>query len=138
MTKQLPVGTLALVGIVVGCSSGDGMGYGYGASGPSNGPTSATNTCTASSATATTDVFAMDDSFEPSCIKVTVGQTVTWTNDGANQHTVTSDSGAPAAFDSGTLNAGQSFSHAFSSAGTYGYHCKFHASMGMVGTVIAQ
>jgi plastocyanin len=43
--------------------------------------------------------------------------------------------GGNAAFDSGTLNAPASFDHVFTSAGTVGYHCNFHQSMGMVGTV---
>jgi plastocyanin len=41
-----------------------------------------------------------------------------------------------APFDSGTLSAPASFDHVFSSAGTVGYHCTFHVSMGMVGTVV--
>jgi len=39
-------------------------------------------------------------------------------------------------FDSGTLSAPASFDHVFPSAGTVGYHCTFHVSMGMVGTVV--
>ena len=41
----------------------------------------------------------------------------------------------PAGFDSGTLNAGASFSRTFSTAATIGYHCTFHRSMGMTGTI---
>jgi plastocyanin len=40
-----------------------------------------------------------------------------------------------AAFNSGTLNAPATFVHAFPNAGTVGYHCIFHVSMGMTGTV---
>ncbi len=39
-------------------------------------------------------------------------------------------------FDSGTLTAPASFSHAFPTAGSVGYHCNFHESLGMVGTVV--
>jgi plastocyanin len=39
-------------------------------------------------------------------------------------------------FDSGTLSAPASFDHVFPVAGTIGYHCNFHQSMGMVGTVV--
>ena len=38
-------------------------------------------------------------------------------------------------FNSGSLTAPASFSHAFPTAGSVGYHCNFHESMGMVGTV---
>jgi plastocyanin len=39
-------------------------------------------------------------------------------------------------FNSGTLTAPNSFDHVFPTAGTVGYHCNFHRSMGMVGTVV--
>jgi plastocyanin len=41
-----------------------------------------------------------------------------------------------ASFDSGSLAAPASFDHVFASAGTFKYHCTFHVSMGMVGTVV--
>ena len=40
-----------------------------------------------------------------------------------------------AAFDSGTLGAPADFVHFFTTAGAVGYHCRFHVSMGMTGTV---
>ena len=40
------------------------------------------------------------------------------------------------AFDSGTLTAPATFDHVFATAGSFGYHCTFHRSMGMVGTVV--
>lgn len=39
-------------------------------------------------------------------------------------------------FNSGTLTAPANFSHVFPTAGTVNYHCNFHVSMGMVGTVV--
>ncbi|HEY3214915.1 MAG TPA: hypothetical protein VGK93_00335 [Candidatus Eisenbacteria bacterium] len=42
---------------------------------------------------------------------------------------------ANGSFDSGTLDAPALFTHAFSTAGTFGYHCIFHRSMGMTGSV---
>ena len=39
-------------------------------------------------------------------------------------------------FNSGSLGAGGVFDHVFPTAGTVGYHCNFHVSMGMVGTVV--
>ena len=38
-------------------------------------------------------------------------------------------------FDSGALNAPASFIRSFPAAGTVDYHCTFHVSMGMIGTV---
>jgi plastocyanin len=44
--------------------------------------------------------------------------------------------GGSSAFDSGTLNAPATFAHTFATAGTFGYHCTFHQSLGMVGSVV--
>ena len=38
-------------------------------------------------------------------------------------------------FSTGSLNAPASFVHVFPTAGNVGYHCEFHVSMGMTGTV---
>ena len=38
-------------------------------------------------------------------------------------------------FDSGTMNAPATFVHTFPTAAVVGYHCRFHVSMGMTGTV---
>src|SRR4051812_12573529 len=56
-------------------------------------------------------VTIQDFQFQPANINVQVGDTVMWTNSGRTAHTVTSDSNA---FDSGRLNAGQTFSFTFS------------------------
>ena len=69
--------------------------------------------------------------FAPATITVAVGATVTWVNDDGSKHTVTADN---ASFDSGSLNAGASFVHTFTVAGTYAYGCDFHGNMR--GTVI--
>jgi plastocyanin len=43
--------------------------------------------------------------------------------------------GNPPAFDSGSLTAPAQYVHTFAAASVVGYHCTFHRSMGMVGTV---
>ena len=65
--------------------------------------------------------------FTPSELKVKVGDTVTWTNKDSAPHTVTSDSGSELA--SQSLSKGQTYSHTFSQAGTYSYHCSIHTGM---------
>lgn len=42
----------------------------------------------------------------------------------------------PETFTSGDLVMGTPFTHTFNTAGTYGYRCFYHSSMGMTGTVI--
>jgi plastocyanin len=60
-----------------------------------------------------------------------VGDTVTFTNDGAVAHTVTATSGAK--FDSGSLEPGKTFKFTAEKAGTVSYVCTIHP--GMQGTI---
>ena len=69
--------------------------------------------------------------FAPNVVIIPVGTTVRWTNDGAVNHTVTSDTPL---FDSGTMAPGASFEYRFDVPGTYPYHCTLHP--GMTGKVI--
>lgn len=129
---------LTLMGflLITGCG-GSSSGSGYGSNNNNNN-----SGCTVSNATATTSVSASDANgdyvFTPSCIKISSGQTVIWTNSGTMTHTATSDSGAPVTFDSKNLSPGQTFSLKFTTPGTIGYHCTYHVSLGMKGTVIVQ
>ena len=82
----------------------------------------------AGGSTAATDanVSIVFRSYQPSQLTVLAGQTVVWRNSGLGPHTVTSDAGQ---FDSGTLQAGATFSYTFSVAGTYLYSCRIHPTM---------
>ena len=81
-----------------------------------------------------------DTAFQPNPVQVSVGDTVTWTNDDTQPHTVTSgQNGQPdGKFDSSPnfnplLAPGQTFEHTFTEAGQYPYYCALHPNM--VGTV---
>src|SRR5215212_5397318 len=74
----------------------------------------------------TTTVSIKDVAFNPSNTTIAPGTTVTWVNNDQTAHTVTANDGA---FDSGTLQPGQSYSFAFDKAGTYAYHCNIHPDM---------
>jgi plastocyanin len=78
-----------------------------------------------------TAVSAQDNSFSPGTLEVRVGDTVTFTNDGGIDHTVTATSGAQ--FDSGSLAPGATFKFTAVKAGTVSYVCTFHP--GMQGTI---
>jgi plastocyanin len=78
-------------------------------------------------------VSIVNFAYDPSPLTVHVGDTVTWTNNDGTAHTVTSSDGS---IQSGTLQSGQSFSYTFTTAGTFDYHCEFHANM--TGQVIVQ
>lgn len=82
-------------------------------------------------------VAAIDDEFRPTPVTVIVGTTVVWTNQGQNPHTVTANDRA---FDSGTLESGQTFSVSFDQVGQVPYYCQIHGQpgSGMIGVVIVQ
>ena len=91
---------------------------------------------------AATSVSIVDFSFQPSSVTISAGESVIWTNNGQAAHTVTADNGS---FDSSPncpsnlsdcMQPGDSYTHTFSSAGTFAYHCKVHPSM--TGTVVVE
>ena len=72
------------------------------------------------------------DCFLPAYITVDPGTKVTWINDDAAAHTITSgnpDNGPEDVFDSGLFMAGESFSFDFNSPGEYEYFCMVHPWM---------
>ena len=85
-----------------------------------------------------------DKAYSPNPINVKVGDTVTWTNDDSQPHTVTSgkDSSDPdkgKVFDSSPnfnplLSPKQTFQHKFTTAGEIPYFCQLHPTM--VGKVV--
>lgn len=61
-------------------------------------------------------------------VRIDPGDSVTWTNRGEVLHTVTSRRGAPQRFNSGEVDSGQTFTRAFTKAGTYDYLCTLHST----------
>jgi nitrite reductase (NO-forming)/hydroxylamine reductase len=64
--------------------------------------------------------------FQPHTLVVATGATVTWQNNDAVAHTVTSGEGR---FDSGQIAAGDSFTQQFDQPGNFQYHCDNHPAM---------
>jgi plastocyanin len=79
-------------------------------------------------------VTIRDFSFTPADLTVSVGDTVTWTNDDDFAHTVTSSDDL---FDSGDLAGGQTFEFTFTEPGRYPYVCNIHPNMTATVTVEA-
>lgn len=98
--------------------------------------TSSTGTAENSGANlpASYDIQIKGFAFSPSALSIKVGDGVTWTNMDSAPHTITSDSGNE--LDSETLSKGNNYSHTFTTAGTYEYHCGFHP--GMKATIIVE
>jgi plastocyanin len=77
--------------------------------------------------------------YSPSVVTVVIGvnNTVTWTNNDANSHTVTPvNPGASGWTSSGTLSPGATYSFTFTVAGGYDYMCQYHNFM--TGTVFVK
>ena len=64
--------------------------------------------------------------FKPPAVTAKTGAAVTWTFKDSFAHTVTADDNS---FDSGSKQAGATFAHTFTRAGTFAYHCTIHPSM---------
>jgi len=77
----------------------------------------------------------VDYAFQPATITINQHETLTWTNTGASNHTVTADDGT--SFDSGSLSNGDVFANLFETAGTFKYHCSIHPDR-MQGTIIVK
>jgi plastocyanin len=78
------------------------------------------------------DQVNIDDfAFVPLTLTVKAGSTVTWTNRDEEPHTVAASDGS---FHSPGMGTGATFSHTFSTAGTFDYVCSIHPMMR--GTVV--
>ena len=75
----------------------------------------------------TVNVTIQNFSFNPSNITVVIGvnNTVTWTNHDAVTHTVTGNDGSWG----GGVAPGATYTHTFTTAGVFDYHCSIHTYM---------
>lgn len=71
-------------------------------------------------------ISVVDRSFQPSAVEVVAGDTVSWSNDDSEGHTVTAVDGS---FNSGVLTVGDEFYASFGTAGTFDYFCAIHPEM---------
>jgi plastocyanin len=76
-----------------------------------------------------TRVSAVDFGFMPSVIRIRVGQTILWRNDGREQHDISGDD-----WHSGAMEPTIEHRETFGFAGTFNYRCSIHPDM--TGTVI--
>lgn len=121
-TKNTSRGLLLLVCsslFILSCNKGTNSGYGSNNNNPP-APASSGNNITISNM-----------QFGTNSLTVKAGTTVTWTNGDNVAHTVTADDGS---FGSADLNNGNTYSHLFSSTGSFPYHCIHHS--GMKATVV--
>lgn len=81
-----------------------------------------------------TSIAIQNFAFSPPHVQVHVGQTITWTNDDTEKHTVTFDS---LHVDSGLMVRGATFSYTFTKVGDFTYRCTLHPAMIAKITVVA-
>jgi plastocyanin len=96
-------------------------------------PTASLTSATASMAQTNAQVVIDNFTFTPDIITVTVGTTVTWSNQDDTPHTVTA---ADKRFASKGLDTGDQFAYRFTAAGVYTYFCSIHPVM--IGHIIVQ
>jgi plastocyanin len=83
-------------------------------------------------------VSSLDNTFRVENIQVVPGATVTWTNDGRNEHDVLPVEGDAWGVEVEGFQPGASYEHTFTEPGVYHYYCSIHGTTtaGMVGTVV--
>ena len=119
-TLLAPVAVLALAGAA--CSSNGG----------SSTPSGGAAACSADTATATTSESMKGIAFTKTCFQVSAGTTISLSNEDSVTHSFTLDD--PSANVSVDVNGGATGEATAPSAGTYSFHCRFHAQM--TGTLI--
>ena len=70
-----------------------------------------------------------DNFYKPKDVTIKRGQSISWRNDGAVAHTVTSDSNSAVKFDSGTLDPRGVYALKPSTAGKLTYYCTIHGKV---------
>ncbi|HEX6568668.1 MAG TPA: plastocyanin/azurin family copper-binding protein [Acidimicrobiales bacterium] len=84
------------------------------------------------------EVQSLDNTFRPQAIQVAPGTSVTWTNDGRNEHDVLPVEGDDWGVEVEEFQPGATYEHTFDRPGTYDYYCSIHGTTtaGMIGTVV--
>jgi plastocyanin len=121
--RRLPIPALAVAALVAlaGCSSGNTAAPVASAAAPS-----AASAAASAPAAGAAAVAIKDFAFTPQTIQAKVGETITWTNGDSTAHTVTLDDKS---VDSGNVGPSATYSHAFTQAGSFAYHCVIHTQM---------
>ena len=82
---------------------------------------------------AATTISIQNMTFNPNQITIKSGTNIQWVNNDNVQHQISSDNGA---FQSNTLNPGDSYNFFFAKTGIYGYHDALNPTI--TGTIIVQ
>lgn len=85
-------------------------------------------------------VIALDNSFRPEIVEVSVGDEVLWENRGRNEHDLLYVETGEWGVEASSFQPGDVYSRVFTEPGEYAYYCTIHgtAEVGMIGTVIVK
>jgi plastocyanin len=114
------VGCFVGVGFLAACGGGSGTG----GSAAVNGCDPSTTMLTTGDATITFPTSAAPQQYMPNCVKIKTGSVVTWNGD-FSMHPLAPDGSGPIMAIGTTMSA----DFTFPTAGTFGFHCKFHPSI---------
>lgn len=126
--KRLVTSGLALVAVLLtGCGSDDDNDT-------TEAGTAATTATTKTqtqqeTVPAVVKVSIGDNFYKPKDLTIQRGQSISWRNQGAVAHTVTSDSDSTVKFDSGTLNPGGVYALKPTTPGKITYYCTIHGKV---------
>ena len=100
-------------------------------------PGAATIAPTVNTTGVTVNVIALDNTFRAQDTKARVGDTVTFTNKGKNDHDVLPQEGGLWGVHIAGFHPGDTYSYVFAAPGVYPFFCSIHGTnlKGMVGTV---
>jgi len=127
---RLPVLLVIATALVAACGGGGGSG----AEGVGIGDENFVDLTGSDDVT----VDALDNNFSPEYVEVAAGATVTFSNNGRNQHNVfPAEDGAFAPIATSELGPGESASITFEEPGDYPYYCTLHGTptKGMMGAI---
>lgn len=114
---------LALAALLIaGCGGDDGSNS------SSTNSTAATTATQQEAVPAVVKVSIGDNFYKPQDVSILRGQSISWRNDGAVAHTVTSDTDSSVKFDSGTLDPKGAYVLKPSTAGKLSYYCTIHGT----------
>ena len=136
--RVVPVAAVVL--LVAGCGGDDGGGEdGTETTATSGSPAPDTTPSPPSPPGPAVTVQALDNSFRPETVTVSVGTEVLFDNRGRNDHNVLpSDGGDEWGVQVEEFRPGDQYTVTFDEPGEYPYYCSIHgtADVGMIGTVV--
>ncbi len=104
---------------------------------PETVPVTVTNPPTVTTTGVTVNVIAIDNTFRPQATQARVGDTVTFTNKGKNDHDVLPQEGTAWGVHIAGFHPGDTYRYVFTEPGEYPFFCSIHGTnlKGMVGTI---